>query len=134
MLPDENTDSGPRLSPGVPGHWVVLGMFAFAIVLTGMLWTYTKLHNAPFIPLRRALAEEFTRAAAPRVEGGRHRNGPMILRVIVKVEFNLNEKSPLSIRSETVIFNVNVCVGMSGPGTLTLFCVMKMLVASTPPT
>lgn len=87
----ESTSPDQPPSDGVPGHWVVLGMFAFAIVMTGLLWTYTKLHNAPFIPLRRALAEEYSRSAAPRVEGGRHRNGPMILRVVLNVDFDPTE-------------------------------------------
>ena len=72
----------------ISGKLVVVGMFAFAILLTGTLWIYTRLHNAPFIPLRRALATEFGRAAAPRAEGGRHRRGPMTLRVVMTVDFD----------------------------------------------
>jgi len=73
---------------GVPGKYVVVAMFALAIALTGFLWIYTRLHRAPFIPLRTALVEEFGRASAPRVEGGRPRRGPMTLRVVLRTAFD----------------------------------------------
>ena len=83
-----NDEGNPYEPPTIPGKVVVVGMFAFAILLTGTLWIYTRLHNAPFIPLRRALATEYGRPAAPRVEGGRHRKGPLTLRVVMTVDFD----------------------------------------------
>jgi hypothetical protein len=77
----------------VSGKWVVAAMFAFAIVLTGFLWKYTQMHRAPFLPLRSALTKEFTKAASPRVEGGRHRRGPMTLRVVLNVDFDPSSKT-----------------------------------------
>lgn len=83
--------------PGVSGKWVVMGMFLFAILCTTALWTYSRLHNAPFIPLRRALATEIGRDYQPRVEGGRHKGGPMTLRVVLLVDFD-----PTATDAETV--------------------------------
>lgn len=76
------------------GKWIVAGMFAFAIMLTGALWVYWKLHTAPFLPLQQAIAEKFPNSA-PRVEGGRrksHEDTPRILRVTMKVAFDPVEK------------------------------------------
>jgi len=94
-MSDLNSEwNNPDPDQGVPGSWVVIGMFVFGIIATGILWTYSRLHNAPFIPLRRALAEEFSRDAAPRVEGGRHHNGPMTLRVVMKLDFDPRSEDP----------------------------------------
>ena len=74
----------------IPGRWVVIGMFLLAFAGIGFLWVYTVLHNAPFLSLQRALAEEFPEFA-PKVEGGRrkiHRNTPPILRIVMKVDFD----------------------------------------------
>jgi hypothetical protein len=84
----------PKREPGVPGHWVVLGIFAFAILVTASMWTYMHFHHAPFRPLRQALTEEFSRKSAPRVEGGRHRHEPTLLRVVLNVDFNPTEDTP----------------------------------------
>jgi hypothetical protein len=65
-------------------------MFLFGIAATGFLWTYSKLHNAPFVPLQRALVAEYSRSATPRVDGGRQRRGPMILRIVLAIDFNPN--------------------------------------------
>lgn len=92
---DENSSSvPPDREPGVPGHWVVLGIFVFAILVTGSMWSYLHFHHAPFRPLRQALTEEFSRKAAPRVEGGQHRHEPTTLRVILNIDFNPTEDTP----------------------------------------
>lgn len=65
-------------------------MFTFAIAATTILYVYWKLHIGPFLPIQRALAEEF-RGSRPRVEGGQrkmHKGTPRILRVTMKVDFD----------------------------------------------
>jgi len=70
----------------VSGRWVVLAVLAFGIIVTGTLWIYSKLELAPFLPLRRALYAEFPKSK-PRVEGGRPRRMPPVLRVVMQVDF-----------------------------------------------
>ncbi len=85
MATDEQTSF-----PTISGKWLVIGMFAFAITATAILWYYWTLHTAPFIPLQRAIVDEFA-DSAPRVEGGQrkiHKGTPRILRVTMKVGFN----------------------------------------------
>lgn len=72
------------------GRWVVVGLFLFAIVLTGTLWFYWKRHIAPYLPLQQALAKKFP-GCKPRVEGGQRKiqkSTPKILRITMKVEFD----------------------------------------------
>ena len=72
------------------GRWVVVGMFGFGIVATGVLYTYWQLQTAPFMPVQTALAEAFA-DSSPRVEGGQrkmHQNTPVILRVVMRVPFD----------------------------------------------
>lgn len=72
------------------GRSVVGGMFSFAILTTALLWIYWKLHTAPFVPLQRAIVEQFP-DSAPRVEGGQrkmHKGTPRILRVVLRVGFD----------------------------------------------
>lgn len=92
-FPDSpKTDSPlPSTDPGgIPGTWVVAGMFAFGLAATGILFAYWHFHTAPFQELQTALAAEFE-GSRPRVEGGQrkqHKETPRILRVILKVEFH----------------------------------------------
>lgn len=77
--------------PGtISGRWVVLGMFGFAITATVVLYAYWHYHRAPFLPLQKALAEEFP-DSAPKVEGGRrksHKGTPRVLRIIMRADFD----------------------------------------------
>lgn len=68
------------------GRWIVLGMFTFGVLATTGLWVYWKLHLGPFFPLQKALADTFP-DSLPRVEGGRHRKAPPVLRVVLKIPF-----------------------------------------------
>jgi len=77
----------------VSGRWVVIGMLAFGILAAGTLWVYSKLELAPFLPLRKALQDEFPQSK-PRVEGGRPRNQPPLLRVVMHVDFTPSESDP----------------------------------------
>ena len=79
--------------PTVSGRWVVIGMFAFGIAATSFLWIYWYLHLAPFFPLQKALADEFAKSY-PRVEGGRHKKSPPILRIVLQIEFTPQRDDP----------------------------------------
>jgi hypothetical protein len=74
----------------LPGRWVVVGMFGFGVLATGVLYVYWQLQTAPFMPLQMALAAAFE-DSSPRVEGGQrkmHQNTPLILRVVMRVPFD----------------------------------------------
>ncbi len=86
---DSSLDSS-ELPNEISGRWVVLGIFIFAIVMIGVLYLYWFKHTGPFLPLQKALAEEFV-GCQPLVQGGQrkiHKNTDKILRVTMKVEFN----------------------------------------------
>lgn len=84
--------------PGVPGKWVVIGIFLFGMTATGILWIYSVMDRAPFVPMRRALAAAFSEECKPRVEGGRHRNGPLTLRVVLQVDFDPTIEEPDTVK------------------------------------
>lgn len=72
------------------GRWIVVGMIAFAMTLTGACWVYWKLHVAPFLPLQQLLAGEFE-DCRPKVQGGQrkiHKSTPEILRITMKIDFD----------------------------------------------
>jgi hypothetical protein len=77
----------------VSGRWVVAGLLAFGILATGSLWVYSKLELAPFLPMRKALHDEFPQSK-PRVEGGRPKNQPPLLRVVMQVDFTPSQTDP----------------------------------------
>lgn len=79
--------------PVISGRWVVIAMLLFGIAATGTMWGYWKLHLAPFYPLQRALADGIP-GSSPRVEGGRHKQGPMTLRMVLRVPFKPVEGEP----------------------------------------
>ena len=88
--------SDAKYSPGIPGIWVVLGMFTFGLAATGILFAYWHFHTAPFQELQSALAKEFE-GSRPRVEGGQrkqHKSTPRVLRIVLKVDFHpIEEKA-----------------------------------------
>lgn len=72
------------------GRWIVLGLFAFGLLSTSVIWLYWQWHMEPFMPLQMALAAEFE-DSSPRVEGGReklHQDTPSILRISMRVPFD----------------------------------------------
>lgn len=78
----------------ISGKWVVLALLGFGIFTTSFMWLYTYYSNKPFIPMRHALVQEFSRESSPNVQGGKEKGrGPSMLRVIMNVKFNPNEKS-----------------------------------------
>jgi len=87
-----NTDSPTPPRTGHSGKWVVIALLGFSLLMTGMMWVYWKLQLAPFLPLQEAIVAEYP-GTAPRVEGGRHKKSPPILRVVLMVDFTPVEKS-----------------------------------------
>lgn len=77
---------------GISGKWVILGMLVLAVGATAFEWNYMRLHRAPFIPLREAIAESFGRTAKVKIEGGRNKRGPMTLRIVIDVPFDPTAK------------------------------------------
>ncbi|MBI3863991.1 MAG: hypothetical protein HY290_19070 [Planctomycetia bacterium] len=89
-MPEPNLQPQPRT---ISGKWVVLGMIAFGLFLTGGIWVYAQVELAPFQPLARAIKTEFP-ASKPHVKGGRPRNKPALLRVVMEVDFAPTESDP----------------------------------------
>lgn len=92
----QNDDDSLPDHKAVSGRKVVLAMFTLGIVATGVLWTYWQLHLMPFMPLQRALFEEFE-DSRPHVEGGSrkmHKGTPAILRVVMRVPFDPTADDP----------------------------------------
>lgn len=89
----ENTNSEIATETTISGKWVVLAVLSFGIFLTGFMWIYTYLSNKPFIPLRHAIVQEYSRASAPNIQGGKERGrGPNKLRIILNVDFDPTQK------------------------------------------
>ena len=85
-----NQTTNPPQFKTISGRWVVIGMLSFGIIATGTLWVYSKMELAPFLPLRKALHEEFPKSK-PRVEGGRPKGQPPMLRIVMQVDFPPDE-------------------------------------------
>lgn len=83
--PSDPTTKPPQF-PMVSGRLVVLALLGFGCLATGTLWVYSKLELAPFLPLLKALDEEFPKSN-PRVEGGRPKKQAPRLRIVMQVDF-----------------------------------------------
>jgi hypothetical protein len=81
------------VSRGISGKWVVIGLLAFGIGTTGLIYVYWDLHTRPFRPLMEALGREFP-YSIPKVEGGRHKGGPLTLRIVLRVKDRPDAESP----------------------------------------
>lgn len=79
------------------GRHVVIGMFAFGIVMVASLWLYWELYTRPFRALQNAIHAEFPNSS-PRVIGGKpksHRaDSPETLRIISRVYFDPETDEP----------------------------------------
>ncbi len=98
-LTDISTESDAGRA--VAGRYVVLSMFLFGIAATGLLFAYWNLHLMPFMPLQKAIVQEFP-GSAPRVDGGKrklHRDSAVMLRVVMQVPFDPTEES-VAVKSE----------------------------------
>lgn len=70
----------------IPGKFVVLGMLLLGSAATLVMYLYWDLHTKPFRPLTEAIGRTI-KNSLPKVEGGRHKQGPMTLRVALRVPF-----------------------------------------------
>lgn len=90
-------ETQPPVHPArtVSGRLVVGILFAFGIAATAGIWTYWKLHMAPFMPLQKALAAEFEKCT-PRVDGGWTKSDdkktPPTLRIILRLPYPPDER------------------------------------------
>jgi hypothetical protein len=80
------SDAAPRARQ-ISGTWVVLGVFLLGAAATTVMFAYWELHTRPFRPLTEAIGRTY-RHSLPKVEGGRHKKGPMTLRVALRVPFS----------------------------------------------
>lgn len=79
--------------PGIPGKYVVLGMFVMGLISTATIFLYWDLHTGPFRPLTEALGRELPRSL-PKVEGGSSKGGPNTLRIALRVGFEPDAAKP----------------------------------------
>ena len=87
--------SSPSLPPGesvprvrrVSGRAVVIGMLLLGVTATVVMFVYWDWHTKPFRPLTESIGRTF-RHSLPKVEGGRHKNGPQTLRISLRVPFS----------------------------------------------
>jgi hypothetical protein len=89
--PEQHPSRARSRPPVVSGKLVVIGMFAFGLLLTGLLFTYWDLHTRPFRPLQEAIAKAVP-GSSPRVIGGKHKShlpdSLNTLRIIIQVDYN----------------------------------------------
>ena len=98
----------PPSSASTSGRWVVAGMFGFAVLMTGLLWTYWELHTRPFRELQYAIAREFP-GSSPRVEGGAHKShldSPTRLRFVMRVDFDPNSNDSRVLKIMNRVFEL----------------------------
>jgi len=89
-MPAEHSPADqPGLDPEFPevsGKWVVIALFTFGILATGLAWTYWKVTRASFFELQKSLAKEYPKSS-PRVDGGLPKGGPMTLSVVLHIDY-----------------------------------------------
>lgn len=81
--PLENPPPQPRQ---ISGTLVVIGMLLMGVAATTVMFVYWHFHTKPFRPLTEAIGRTY-KNSLPKVEGGRHKRGPMTLRVAFRVPF-----------------------------------------------
>lgn len=78
--------AAPPARPGIPGFLVVVGMLLAGVTATAAIFIYWDFHTRPFRPLTEAIGREL-RHSLPKVEGGRHKGSPAMLRIAIRVPF-----------------------------------------------
>ena len=76
-----------------PGQLAVVGMFLLGIASTVVIYVYWDQHTKPYRPLTEAIGREF-KYSLPKVEGGRHKKGPVTLRIAMRVPFSPEVDDP----------------------------------------
>lgn len=98
--PDEKT---------IPGHWVVVGMLLFGVLMTASLAIYWEMYTRPFRPAQEAIAQRFPNSQ-PRVVGGRyksHKDGnPDVLRVVTRVDFDPTDDEGRSRERAAALYDI----------------------------
>ncbi len=87
----QTQESDDRIEPEtktISGRAVVIGMFLFAMLMTGIMFVYWEYYTRPFRPLQKAIAARYE-DSMPLVIGGRYKShkpgSPMTLRIVVRV-------------------------------------------------
>lgn len=115
-LPPQATFSGTR---------AVLGMFGLGLALSAAMLAYWYINLSEFFPLQKALAKEFDKCT-PRVDAGRRKDEPILLRVIMQVPEAPRAGNP---RSERVVARclelIREHVKLERYGTLQIFLVYR---------
>jgi len=70
----------------ISGTKVVISLLMLGLLATSVIYIYWDLHTRPFRPLTEAIGRTF-KYSLPKVEGGRHRKNPAILRIALRVPF-----------------------------------------------
>ncbi len=84
--------SSPRSSLRIPGKVVVILMVLLGLSATAGIFGYWELRTGPFRELTEAIGRQLP-GSLPKVEGGRHRGGPPMLRIAVRVAFEPNAET-----------------------------------------
>lgn len=84
---EDTTANSPLPFRVVSGTWVVVGVLLLGISATAVMFVYWDLHTKPFRPLTEAIGRTF-KNSLPKVEGGRHKQGPKTLRIAFRVPFS----------------------------------------------
>jgi len=81
-------EAAPAVADSRTGRRTVLGIFAFGLLMVGMLWLYWELYTRPFRPLQKAIAAAYP-GTRPSVIGGRHKShqsgNPKTLRMVLQM-------------------------------------------------
>ena len=91
---DPQGDVTNRTPRTIPGKWVVIILLVLGVWASAGVWTFWNVHFGPFVPLQAAIASEFPKAR-PRIEGGRYKNSPTTLRIVLHVDFKPEETDEL---------------------------------------
>lgn len=88
---DDPGMNDPSTAGTISGRAVVIGMFAFSVLVVGAMFLYWELYTRPFRPLQNAIVAAFP-GSSPRVIGGRHKRhkagSPETLRIVIQVDFD----------------------------------------------
>ena len=86
MAAETVTTDNPLPVRYVSGKLVVVAMLLMGLSATAVMFLYWDLHTKPFRPLTEAIGRTF-KYSLPKVEGGRHKKGPLTLRIAMRVPF-----------------------------------------------